>query len=97
MQAFHRARGAPTLSQRLEAEGVLVDGKITDRRLLARMAVRACLEVSAAGRVQYEDPEGPERGMAENARSSYTPMHDNTLIYKWITLVGRVETSHIAL
>jgi hypothetical protein len=51
-----------TLFQRLEAEGVLANGEITDRRRLARMAVRACLKAGAAGRVRYEDPEGPEQG-----------------------------------
>jgi hypothetical protein len=50
------------LYRRLEAEGVLVDGKITDRRRLARMAVRACLKSGVAGRVRYEDPESPEQG-----------------------------------
>ena len=49
-----------TLFRCLEAEGVLVDGKITDRRRLARMATRACLKAGAAGRVRYEDPEGAE-------------------------------------
>jgi hypothetical protein len=57
------------LYRRLEAEGVLVDGKITDRRRLARMAVRACLKAGAAGRVRYEDPEGPEQGNVPAAYS----------------------------
>jgi uncharacterized protein YchJ len=49
------------LLPRLEAEGILKNGQVTDRRRLARMTIRACLKAGAAERVQYEDLEGVER------------------------------------
>jgi hypothetical protein len=45
-----------TAYRRLAAEGVLVDGTITDRRRMALLTVRACLETGAAKHVAYENP-----------------------------------------
>ena len=45
-----------TAYRRLAAEGVLVDGTVTDRRRMALVTVRACLETGAAEHVAYEDP-----------------------------------------
>ena len=50
-----------TVYRRLAAEGVLVDGTITDRRRMALVTVRACLETGAAEHVAYEDPRGHAR------------------------------------
>jgi hypothetical protein len=47
-----------TLFRNLEAVGVLAGSTITDRRRLARMAARACLQSGAAARVRYQDPGG---------------------------------------
>ena len=51
-----------TAYRRLAAEGVLVDGTVTDRRRMALVTVRACLETGAAEHVAYEDPGGHARG-----------------------------------
>ena len=45
-----------TAYRRLAAEGLLVDGTVTDRRRMALIMVRACLETGAAEHVAYEDP-----------------------------------------
>jgi SEC-C motif-containing protein len=47
--------------RRLAAEGVLEDGTITDRRRMALVTVRTCLETEAAEHVAYEDPGGRAR------------------------------------
>lgn len=59
-----------TVYRRLEAEGVLVDGNITDRRRLARITVRACLKAGAAEQVTYENLEGTAQ---QNGAVGYPP------------------------
>jgi SEC-C motif len=50
-----------TAYRRLAAEGLLVDGIVTDRRRMALVTVRTCLETEAAEHVVYEDPGGRAR------------------------------------
>ncbi|MGA3315447.1 MAG: SEC-C metal-binding domain-containing protein, partial [Candidatus Korobacteraceae bacterium] len=59
-----------TAYRRLAAEGLLVDGIVTDRRRMALVTVRACLETGAAEHVAYEDPRGRARG---NDTASHAP------------------------